>query len=188
VVGVEVGEEDLVQEVVRDHVGGQVGGGPRAHVEQELVAIAELDEPAGGGLAVPGGRHAGAACAEPDLVHGQLFGPGVVDVAVRRRACGGLHLAPGPEHYEQKTGDRDACEEYDGAILAHHQFSPPVVANSERLEPPAGRPLLHPLEPGSPVLQLPHLKNGMSPAGTAGITMKRTSYVLPIVSGRTVLP
>ena len=95
VVGVQVGEEELVQHVIRDHQGRHVSHGPRTDVEQELVAVSQLSEKARSGLTVPRGGHARSAGDEPDLVLRELLGPGVVDIAIRRRTGRRGHRASG---------------------------------------------------------------------------------------------
>ena len=96
VVRVQVGEKDFVQIVKGDHQRRHVGVGAGADVEDELVAVAELDQPAGRRLAAARCRHARSQSNQPDLVRPENLGARVVDVAVRcglvrlrdRAACG----------------------------------------------------------------------------------------------------
>jgi hypothetical protein len=53
-VGVQVADEDLVEQVVRDLEAADADIGPRASVEDELVAVAQFHQEAGRGLALAG--------------------------------------------------------------------------------------------------------------------------------------
>ena len=54
-----------------------------AEVEDELLAVAELDEEAGRSLLEPGHGHPGATGYDPHLVRGQLLGAREVDFVIR---------------------------------------------------------------------------------------------------------
>ena len=96
VVRVQVGEKDHVQVIKGDHQRRHVGVGAGADVENELVAVAELDQPAGRRLTATRRRHTGTEGDEADLVRPENLGARVVDVTVRcglvrlrdRAACG----------------------------------------------------------------------------------------------------
>ena len=80
VVGVEMADEDLVEVVVGDLEGRDPLGRAGADVEQELVAVAQLHEPAGCGLLGASVGHTGATGGDAHLVRSQRLGPGVVDL------------------------------------------------------------------------------------------------------------
>ena len=67
-VRVQVSDENLVEKVIRDLEGRNPFGGPGADVEEELVAVAKLDEKAGRCLGRAGRGHPGAAGDNPHLI------------------------------------------------------------------------------------------------------------------------
>ena len=73
-------DEDLVDFVVRNLLGCQPFVTAGSNVEQELVTVPQLDQPAGGALLGPGARHAGPQGDHPHLVRRERFGAGIVDV------------------------------------------------------------------------------------------------------------
>ena len=85
-IGVQVSEEDLVEEIVGDHQCGDIDHRASAYIEKELVAVAGFDQPAGSGLVTSCGRQTGAAGEKANLIFPQLFGARKVDITVRRGA------------------------------------------------------------------------------------------------------
>ena len=81
-IGVKVSDEQLVQVVVVDLLRCNAFRRAQADVEDELVAVAELDQPAGRRLLRPGVRHACSASYDSHLVGSKRFGTGIVHVAV----------------------------------------------------------------------------------------------------------
>ncbi len=79
-VNVQVPEEHLVQEVVRDLLGREPLVAAASEVEEELVAVAQLDEPAGRRLLGPSTWHAGTQGNDPHLVRLEILAAGVVHV------------------------------------------------------------------------------------------------------------
>ncbi len=86
-IGVQVTDEQLVEVVVGDLHGGDALGGAETDVEDELVAVAQLDDPAGRRLLRSGIGHAGTAGDDPHLVRRQVFGAGIVDIPVSQCRC-----------------------------------------------------------------------------------------------------
>ena len=78
---VHVGDEDLVDIVERNAQGIDSLHRTRAHVKDELVAVAQFDEEASGGLLQPRHRHAAAATDDADFIRTELFRTGVVNAA-----------------------------------------------------------------------------------------------------------
>jgi hypothetical protein len=78
VVGVEVAGEDLVQRGVVDLEAGQSIGGSRPQVEDEGLAVAELDQERRGDVAGRLIRHAGPQRHDAHLARAQLLGVGIV--------------------------------------------------------------------------------------------------------------
>jgi hypothetical protein len=68
VVGVKVTQKDLVEVVVRDLKRRDALGRSGPDVEDELVAVAQLEQPTRRGLLRTRGGHAGAACDQPHFV------------------------------------------------------------------------------------------------------------------------
>jgi len=88
VVDVEMANEDLVQVVVRDLLGREPLVAATAEIEEELVAVAQLGQPAGRRLLGPCARHASAQGHDPHLIGGNGLGTREVGIAVgngRRR-------------------------------------------------------------------------------------------------------
>ena len=79
---VEVTDEDLVQEVVGDLLRCNPLVTATANVEEKLVAVAQLDQPASGRLLGPSAGHARAQGHDPHLVAGQRLCAGIVDVPI----------------------------------------------------------------------------------------------------------
>jgi len=79
-VAVQVADEDLVEVVVGDLQRGDPLGRAAARVEQELVAVAQLDEEARGRLFHARRRHAGAAGDDAHLVGGEVLGIREIDI------------------------------------------------------------------------------------------------------------
>ena len=88
VVGVKVPDEYLVQEVVGNLEGRNALGRAGPDVEQELVAVSELDQPTGGRLLRTCVRHSRSARRDAHLIRVQRLGARIVDVAVLDRARG----------------------------------------------------------------------------------------------------
>ena len=84
-VGVQMAEKHLVEVVVGNLHRGDPLGGSEADVEDELVAVPEFDDPAGGSLLGPGVRHPGAAGDDPHLIGRERLAAGVVHVPRAQR-------------------------------------------------------------------------------------------------------
>jgi hypothetical protein len=91
VVDVQMADEDLVDQVVGDLLRGDALVTAGADVEEELVAVPELDQPAGRRLLGPRARHAGSEGNDSHLVGRELLGPRVVDVSLLHRFRNGRH-------------------------------------------------------------------------------------------------
>ena len=94
---VQMGDEHLVEVVVRDHVGGNVGHGPSPDVEQELVSIAEFDQPTRRRLATSCRRQPRATGGDPYLVLREFLGSRIVDIPIGCRPRRGLYFSTGRE-------------------------------------------------------------------------------------------
>jgi hypothetical protein len=81
-------DEDLVQIVERNTERVDPLQRSVAHIEDELIAVSQLDQEAGGSLLEPRHRHTGAKGDDAHLVGLQLFRAGVVDVMRRVRLRG----------------------------------------------------------------------------------------------------
>ena len=82
VIGVQMSDEQLVQIVVGNLHRGDALGRSQTDIEDELVAVAQLDDPAGRGLFRPGIGHTGTAGDDPHLVGRQILGARIVDIPV----------------------------------------------------------------------------------------------------------
>ena len=102
-VGVQVGQKDLVEKVIRDHQRGDVDHGAGPNVEQELIAVAEFDEKTRCSLIAARRRQTGAAGEQADFIFAQFLRTGVIDVAIRCRACRAADFAA------RRLGGRDHC-------------------------------------------------------------------------------
>ncbi len=91
----------LVEEVVGDHQGCDIGRRTRTDIEEELVAVAELCEEASGGLITPRRRQPRTAGDQSNLILVEILGARVVGVAVRCSARWRLHGSTGSEQHEQ---------------------------------------------------------------------------------------
>ncbi len=78
----EVADEHLRQEIRRDHHGRKIRHGPCTEVEQELVAVAQLDEEATRGLATACRRKPRAASGHANLICAEWLSARVVDIAL----------------------------------------------------------------------------------------------------------
>ena len=84
----QVREKDLVEVLIGDHQCDHVGHRAGTDIKQELFTIACLDEPARGCLPMPRRGHTGTTGDHAHFVRRQVFGAGVIDVAVRSNAIG----------------------------------------------------------------------------------------------------
>jgi hypothetical protein len=124
VIGVQVGQEDLVEVLIGDHQCGQVRHRAAADVENELVAVACLNEETGGCLTAARGRHAGAAGCDPNLVLGKHLRARVIDVAIRCNFIRAGDDAAGSVGFTDERQLLDAVvAEVDSERYAHDQGS-----------------------------------------------------------------
>ena len=100
VVRVQVADEDLRQEVHRDHHRGDIGHRARTDVEQELVPVPKLEQKAARSLSTTSSGQARSACRDSDLIRFECLGTRVVDIAVR--CCTGRRsdLSSSAEQYD----------------------------------------------------------------------------------------
>ncbi len=85
VIDVQMPDENLVQVVVWDLLGRDPRVAAAPNIEEKLVAVSQLDQPAGGRLLGPSTRHAGTQGNDPHLVRLKILGARVVHVAL---GCG----------------------------------------------------------------------------------------------------
>ena len=94
VVNVKVADKDLVEVIVGDFLGGDPLMRPAADIEEELVAVAELDQETGRCLLRPGTRHARAQRRDAHLVGLEVLRAGEVHIPVSQ-SLGGRYLGHG---------------------------------------------------------------------------------------------
>ena len=92
VVRVQMTDEDLRQEVHRDHHRGDIGHRARTDVEQEFVTISKFQQEAARSLPTASGGQPRAACGNSDLIRFECLGTGVIDITVRRCSRGRFNL------------------------------------------------------------------------------------------------
>ena len=129
-VHMQVREEEFVEVVRRNAQAHEPVYRAGAHVEDELVAIAQFDQEAGGGLLEPRHGHAGTAGDHPHLVGGQCLGARVVDIE-RRIGLGGGPLSrrgrggrcPGFLQADVNVESKGGSPEESGYCQRHYQWS-----------------------------------------------------------------
>ena len=109
VVGVQVADKDLVEVIHRDLHGRDPAHGLRTDIEQELVTVAKLDQPAGRGLLGSYRRLAGATRNDANFVRAKRLRARVVNIHARQRLDGRKRLSNGGRPREQE--DRN-CQKH----------------------------------------------------------------------------
>jgi len=112
-------EEYLVEEIVWDHQGGDVGHRARTDIEEEFVAVAELGEEAGRGLITPRRRQSRAAGDQSNLILVEILGARVVGVAVGCSARWRLHCATGSHENHGSEGEGHTGQECCDHAMPH---------------------------------------------------------------------
>jgi hypothetical protein len=82
-------EEDLIEVIVGNAERGKSFRRAGADIEDELVAVAEFDQPAGSGLLRARVRHACATGGDAHFVRAEILGAGKIGISVSCRFDGG---------------------------------------------------------------------------------------------------